>query len=140
MLKAFVESQRHVTVSFMLVSCVAAIAAIAIGLDGNKPALLLAFTAATSLVLALVHPWRTAREFRYLLYASALGFAVLVMVHNLSEAAATAAANVWPLHAILQGLSEIAFLAALFVCPPALVIGLAGALITFLSARKSVHP
>ncbi len=113
MLKAFATIQhRRVTLAFLAVFCLAAIGTVTIGLDGNTPALALAFVAATALVLALVHPWRRAREFKYLVYASGLGFAVFV----------------------------ITFLAAIFVCPPAFVIGLAGVLIMFFRRRKGREP
>ena len=81
MLKAFATPQhRRVTFIFLVVFCLAAIATLAIGLDGNTPALVLAFVAATALLLAFVHPWRRAREFRYLLYASGLGSVVFVVL------------------------------------------------------------
>jgi hypothetical protein len=77
---------------------------------------------------------RRAREFKYLFYGSGLGFGVFVALHGLLEAGATASAG--PLHAFLQVLSVVAFLAAVFVCPPAFVIGLGGALIMFFRGRK----
>lgn len=137
MLKAFAAPQhRRVTLIFLAVFCLAAIATLAIGLDGNTPANVLALVAATALVLAFAHPWRRAREFKYLFYASGLGFGVFVALHGLFEVGAGATASVGPLHAILQVLSVVAFLAAIFVCPPALVIGLGGAVIMFFRGRK----
>ncbi len=141
MLKAFATPQhRRVTLIFLAVFCLAAIGTVTIGLDGNTPALVLAFVAATALVLAFVHPWRRAREFKYLVYASGLGFAVFVALHNLFDFAAEAAASVWLLDAILEVLGVIAFLAAIFVCPPAFAIGLAGVLIMFFRRRKGGQP
>ncbi len=136
-LKAFAAPQhRRVTLIFLAVFCLAAIASLAIGLDGNTPANVLALVAATALVLAFAHPWRRAREFRYLFYASGLGFGVFVVLHGLFEVGAEAAASVGPLHAILHALSVTAFLVAVYVCPPALVIGLGGALMMFFRGRK----
>lgn len=141
MLKAFATPQhRRVTLIFLAVFCLAAIATLAIGLDGNTPALVLASVAAIALVLAFVHSWRRARQFKYLFYASGLGFGVFVLLHNLLDAGVVATASVGPLHAILQGLSVGAFLAAVFVCPPAMVIGLAGAVIMFFRGRKGGQP
>ena len=52
MLKAFATRQhRRVTLIFLAVFCLAAIGTVAIGLDSNTPALVLAFVAATALVL-----------------------------------------------------------------------------------------
>ena len=141
MLKAFATPQhRRVTFVFLAIFCVAVIGTLAIGLDGNIPALALGCVAGTALVLAFVHPWRRAREFRYLLYASALGFVLFAVLHNLFDAGADVAAGVWPLHAILQVLGVVAFLAAILVCPPAFVIGLGGALIMFFRGRKGGQP
>ncbi len=140
-LRAFATPQRRrVTLIFLTAFGLAAIGTVAIGLDGNTPALVLAFVAATALMLAFVHPLRRVREFKYLLYASGLGFAVFVALHNLLDIAAEATAGVWPLDAILQVLSVIAFLAAIFVCPPTFVIGLVCALIMFFRRRKGGQP
>ena len=128
------------TLIYLAVFCLSAIAILAIGLDGNTPANVLALVAGTALVVAFVHPWRRAREFMYLFFGSGLGFVVFVVLHNLFDAGAGAMASVGPLHAILQVLSVVAFLAAVFVCPPALVIGLGGMLIMFFAGRKSGRP
>lgn len=141
MLKACAAPQhRRMTLIYLAVFCLAAIAVLAIGLDGNTPANVLALVAAIALVVAFVHPWRRAREFMYLVFASGLGFVVFVVLHNLFDAGAGAMASLGPLHAILQVLSVVAFLAAVFVCPPALVIGLGGMLIMFFAGRKSGRP
>lgn len=141
MLKACAAPQhRRMTLIYLAVFCLAAIAVLAIGLDGNTPANVLALVAAIALVVAFVHPWRRAREFMYLVFASGLGFVVFVVLHNLFDAGAGAMASLGPLHAILQVLSVVAFLAAVFVCPPALVIGLGGMLIMFFAGRKGGRP
>lgn len=141
MLKDFAAPQhRRVTLIFLAVFCVATIAALAVGLDGNTIANVLALAAAFALVLAFVHPWRSAREFMYLYCASVFGFIVFAVLHNLFAAAAGATENVWVLPAILQFLSVLTFLAAIFVCPPALVIGLGGALIVWFAGRKGGQP
>ena len=137
MLKAFATPQhRRVTLIFLAAFGLTAIASLAIGLDGNTPANVLALVAATTLVLAFAHPWRQAREFKYLFYASGLGCAAFVALHGLFAVGAGAAAGVGPLQAILQVLSVVAFLAAVYVCPPGIVIGLVGALIMFFRGRK----
>lgn len=136
MLEAFTTPQRRrVTVTFLAVFCLAVAATLALGLDGNTPGPAAAYLAATALVLAFAHPRRRPRQFVYVLHASGLGFAAFVVLHNVLDVAAGAAANLWPLHAVLQTLSVIAFLGAVFVCPPAFAIGLAGALITLLTRR-----
>ena len=140
MLMDFAAPQhRRATLIFLVVFCLAVIASLAVGLDGNTTANVLALVAGTALVLVFVHPWRSAREFVYLLCASALGFVVLVVLHNLFDAAAGAAENLWVLPAILEVLSVAAFLAAIYVCPLAFVIGLMGALIMLFIGREGSH-
>ena len=141
MLKAFATPQhRRVTLTFLAIFGLSAVASLAIGLDGNTPANLLALLAGTALVLAFAHPWRRTREFKYLFYASGLGFAVLVVLHGLFDVGAGATAGVGPLHAIFQVLSVAAFLGAIYVCPPALLISLGGALVMFFRDRKGGGP
>ena len=136
MLEAFTTPQRRrVTVIFLAVFCLAAAATLALGLDGNTPGLAAAWLAATALVLAFVHPRRRPRQFVYVLYAAGLGFVLFVVLHNVLDVAAGAVTGFRPLHAVLQTFSVIAFLGAVFVCPPAFAIGLAGALITLLTRR-----
>ena len=65
---------RKVTVVFLAIAAALAAAAGLVGISDNPPGILLAYGAAAALVLAFVHPWRTSRQFRYLLYGSFLGF------------------------------------------------------------------
>ena len=137
MLKAFAAPQRRrVTLTFLAIFVLSAIASFAIGLDGNTPANLLALVAGTALVLTFGHPWRRTREFKYLFYASGLGFATLVALLGLFDLGTSATGNGGPLHAILQVLTVVSFFAAIYVCLPGLVIGLGGALIMFFRDRK----
>ncbi len=141
MLKDFATRQhRRVTLIFLVLFCLAVIASLAVGLDGNTTANVLALVAGTSLVLVFVHPWRSAREYMYLLCMSVLGFGVFVVLHNLFEAAAGATESVWALPAVLEVLSVAAFLAAIYVCPLAFVIGLVGALTMLFIGRKGSPP
>jgi xanthine/uracil/vitamin C permease (AzgA family) len=113
MLLAFATPpHRRVTLLLLAVACLAVTATLALGLANNAPA--------------------------HLFYASGLGFGAFVVLHSLSEAGAVATANAWPLHPILQGLSVVVFLAAIIVCPAALVVSLGGALILFFIHRNVV--
>lgn len=134
MIKALAPSHRRETLVFLAASSLVTAAALAVGLDGNPLANALAFVAAATLVLAFVHPWARAREFNYLSYAAGLGFAVFVILHNLLEVGAEASASGGPMHAILQALSAVTFFAAVFLCPPAFVIG--GSVVMFVRGRR----
>ena len=138
MFKALAAPQhRRKTFIFLATCCLAAIAAVAVGLDGNTLANVLALVAGGAFLLAFVHPWRRVRDFKYLFYAAGLGFAAFVVLHNLLDAGAAALTNVSPVQAILQGFSVVAFFAAVFVCPAAFVIGLGGMLVMFLRRHKA---
>lgn len=127
--------KRAMTVVFLAVCCICAIGAVLVGIADNPPGILLAYSGATALVLAFVHPWRTARPFRRLLYASVVGLVVFAILHNAFEAAATRAAGVGMLQGLLQGLSVVAFLLAVLLCPPGVVVGGVGSVIMFVRNR-----
>ncbi len=120
---------RVVTVVYLAIAGGLAIAAGVVGISDNPPGILLAYGAAAALVLAFVHPWRTSRQFRYLLYGSFLGFLVFAIAHNLFEVVAGRMGGPGFLVAILQGIQVAAFLIAILICPPALAIGTVGAVL-----------
>jgi hypothetical protein len=76
---------RSQQITLALVGLFAAFVASALlaGVSDNPPGIALAALAASALVLAFVHPWRSVRKFVGLAAGSVLGFMVLVVVHNL---------------------------------------------------------
>jgi hypothetical protein len=127
---------RILMLIFLAVCCVAGIAAGVVGISDNPPGILLAFLAATSFVLAFVHPWRTAEQFWRLLYASALGIVIFAILHNLCEALASKLAAAGAFQIVLEGISVAAFLLAVLVCPPAIVVGTVGSIVMFIRHRR----
>lgn len=123
----------RLTVVLLTMAGLCTMAALVIGLDGDTAANALAWTAATAVVLAMAHPRRRVRQFWHLLLASVLGFGLFVVLHGLFDYGAGAAADLGTLNAILNGLSVASFLAAVYLCPPALVISLLG-MVTMLIA------
>jgi hypothetical protein len=137
MLEAFsTPHNRTLTSVFLAGGCSFAMAAIVVGVDDNPPGILLAFLAATASVLAFVHPWRTARQFRLLLFASLLGFVLFAILHNVFDAAASLSATVRGLRGLLQALSVAAFFLAILVCPSAFFVGAVGAPVMFIRSRR----
>jgi hypothetical protein len=123
MLEAFsTPHNRTMTVVFLAACAASAIAAVAVTVSDNPPGLLLAFLAAAAFILAFAHPWRTARPFRLLFYGSVLGVVFFAVLHNVFEAMPTAGG----LHSLLQAVSVAAFFLAVFLFPPAFLIGTAG--------------
>lgn len=128
------------TLIFLVISGLSAIAAAAVGIDDNPPGILLAFLAAIAFVLAFVHPWRTSRQFRRLLYASVLGFVVSVLLHNMFEAIASNLGSSGLVHDLFNGAGAVLFLIATLVCPSGLLVGAVGALIMFIRNRRRATP
>jgi hypothetical protein len=135
---------RTVMLVFLGVSCACAIGAAVVGVSDNPPGILLAFLAATAFILAFVHPWRNSKQFRYLFYASGLGFIVFGVLHNVLEVVAEKFVSSGLLHGLLhgllQGLSVTFFLAAILICPPGLLVGAVGSVVMFIRNRRRRAP
>ncbi len=137
MIDAFSIPHYRIKTLILLVICgLSAIAAAVVGIDDNPPGILLAFLAATAFVLAFVHPWRTARQFRLLLYASVLGFALFAIVNNVFAAVAHNSATAGALQTLLQGLAVAAFFLATLICPAAFIVGAIGSVAMFIRSRR----
>jgi len=129
---------RVVTVVFLAIAAVLAAAAGIVGISDNPPGILMLYAGAFALVLAFVHPWRTSRQFRYLLYASVLGLVVFAVVHNVFEVVAGRMGGPGFVVAVLQGIQVAAFLIAILICPPAIIIGVVGEVV--MDIRNRHHP
>jgi hypothetical protein len=127
---------RTLTFVFLAICCASATVAIIVGISDNPPGIFLAFGAATAFVLAFVHPWRTAKKFRLLLYASVLSFVILGILHNVFEGVASTIEGAGALQILLQGLGVTAFLIAVLICPPAILVGVVGSIVMFIRNRR----
>lgn len=127
---------RILTIVFLAICCASATSAVVVGISDNPPGILLAFGAAVVFVLAFVHPWRTAKQFRRLLYAALLGLVISAILHNLFEALAGKFASAGMFQIMVQGVGVAAFLIAILICPTAIVVGLVGLLVMFIRNRR----
>ena len=127
---------RTRTLIFLAICGAAAIAAALVGISDNPPGILLALAAAAALVLALVHPWRTPKQFGRLLLASLLGFVLFAVLHNVFEALAGVAEHVAVLHGLLEGLGAAAFILATLVCPAAFLVSLVALVVVLIRNRR----
>ncbi len=127
---------RTLTFTFLAICCASATAAVVVGISDNPPGILLAFGAATALVLAFVHPWRTVKQFRGLLYASIISLPLLAILHNVFEAIASKSASAGVLQSLLQGLGVAAFVLVTLICPPAVLVGAVGSVVMFIRNRN----
>jgi hypothetical protein len=139
MLQAFARPNRRRTFLLFALSGACLGAAVLVTLLGFNPVGLrglLAFLARGLLellavgafVVAFPHPWKTAKEYLRLIYASAAGLAVCVVLANAFEWLAATVGSSGVLHSTLDGASLICFFGALLVCPAGLLIGVIGAL------------
>jgi hypothetical protein len=106
-----------------------------VGLNDNPPGLLLALLACMAALTAFVHPWRTARQFGYLVLISALGFGLSAVLHNVFEALADQGTTAVSRYG-LQPLGVTAFLVATLVCPAGFLVGIIGAIVMFIRSRR----
>jgi hypothetical protein len=129
MLAALESSQsRRISLALVATAGVLAIAAAAVGISDNVPGLVLAYAAGAALVLAVVHPWRSARPFALLAAGGVLAFLAFAVLHNLLDGAAELLA-VPILSQVLGVLSAGAFLLAVLVCPTVVLVAAGGALV-----------
>lgn len=141
MIDALSTPHNRIRTLILLAICgLSAIAAAVVGIDDNPPGILLAFLAATAFVLAFVHPWRTSRQFRHLLYASALGFVVFGLLHIVCEAIASNGGGLGLVQDLLNGAGAVFFLIAVLVCPPGMLVGAVGAVVMSIRNRGRRTP
>jgi hypothetical protein len=117
-----------------------AIAAAVVGIDDNLPGVALAFLAATAFVMAFVHTWSTARQFKRLLYVSALAFVVFGVLHNGFEAIASRLGGPGLLPDLLNAVGAALFLIATLICAPGILVGAVGALVMSIRDRRRPRP
>lgn len=139
MLQAFATPRNRRRTVILLAACgVLAIVAAVIGVDDNLPGVLAAFLAVVALILAFVHPARTERPYRLLIWGSLAGGMVAAFLHEGFEALAHGPLHSGVLHAVSGGLAGGFFLLAVLVAPPAFVLGCVGALVVAIHNRR--HP
>ena len=140
MIDALSTPHNRIRTLIFLVTCgLSAIAAAAVGIDDNPHGILLAFLAATAFVLAFVHPWRTSRQFRRLLYASALGLVVFGLLHIMFDVTASNLGGSGLVHDLLSAGAAI-FLITTLVCPSGLLVGAVGAMVMAIRNRRHLTP
>ncbi len=130
------KRSRKATLVLVTLCCVSLIVAFLIGISDNLPGLLLCYVAVTALILAFVHTWRQVKRFLILLGASLIGFPLFVILHNLFYGLGQMAADVIVLSPLLEFLHVVFFLVAILVCPPGVLIGAVGSVVTYCRGRQ----
>ena len=128
---------RKMTLILLAISGLLAIAADAAGIDDNPPGIFLAFLAATAFVLAFVHPWRSARKFIFLLFASILGFVLYIILNIILDTARPGSGNSGTLQDLLQSPVVNAFsIIIAMICSAAFIVGAVGSVAMFIRNRR----
>ena len=128
---------RKMTVILLAVCGLLAIAAVVVGIDENLPGILLAFLAATAFVLAFVHPWRTTRQFMFLLLASVLGFILFIILSMISDSIVQNPASSDTLQKLIESpVNEALSIIFAMLCSAAFLVGVVGAVIMFICNRR----
>jgi hypothetical protein len=102
------------------------VAALLVGISDNPPGIILLYGAGLTAVLAVVHRWRSARRFGYLVLSAALGFLVLAAIHNFAEVGAEGLSHLPVVAYPLAAVSVVGFMLAVVVCPAAVLVGVVG--------------
>lgn len=128
---------RKMTLILLAICGLLAITAAAVGIDDNPPGIILAFLAATAFVLAFVHPWRTARMFIYLLFASILGFVLFIILNIFLDTASQDPATAGALQGLLQcpAVDSVILINAM-ICPAAIMVGAVGSVVMYIRSRR----
>jgi len=144
MLKKFFREQYQVlkrnqktTLTLAAVFCALVLAAILIGVSDNIPGIVLCYLAATIPVIALTLAWRELKKFLILLGVSIAGFFIFVLLHNGFYALGTITSHIVVLSHLIGALSVVSFCIAVFLCPPAFLVGAVGSIALAIKRRKN---
>lgn len=140
MLEAFSASNRLRTLVYFALAALFAVAAAVVGIDDNPLGIALVVLSGASLVLAFTHPWKSSRRFRRLIYASIIGFAALLGLGIALQAAIEFTSAPRAIDGLMEVVSTAFLLAAGFLCIPAVVVGVVGALVMRRRERKQQQP
>ncbi len=131
MFEAFSTAQRRRTVLLLVICALLVAAAAAVGISDNFAGGLLALLSGIALVLAFVHPWRTTRRFLLLVGTAVVVFVAIVVVGGLMDNAG--------ISVNMGAVGDFLFYIAIFLCPAALVVGIIGAVVTWVTSRRAHH-
>ena len=101
-------------------------AALAVGIDDNLPGVALLYLGAAAVVLAFTHSLRTTRQFRRLALSAVATFAVSAVLHNVLEFGAQMLGVETVVGRALDVVQTAFFLAAVLLCPIALIVAAIG--------------
>lgn len=121
---------------FIVAGIILLVVSAIIGISDNLSGIIVAISGLCSFFLAFVHHWTKPKNFIILCIVSIIGFFLFAVLHNLFYALAIMAKDIFLLKKTLEFLHVLSFLIAIFICPPGIITGLAGSIITALKNKK----
>ncbi|MBT4360936.1 MAG: hypothetical protein HOD11_08205 [Candidatus Marinimicrobia bacterium] len=100
------------------------IIALIIGISDNPPGIGLSYLGLMFICFSMIHHWREARLYGTLLAVSAISFPVLALLHNVFDGINQQIGDIIILNQLLEGLAVLSFLAAIFLAPTGIVLGI----------------
>lgn len=138
MFEAFTSPEhRNRSILLLVISGALAAAAAAVGIDDNPLGIALAYLSTTGLVLAFVHHWRSWKRFRRLIREACIGFVVSAVLSNVLELIGSRLGEQRPIAVPFNVVGALFFLIATLLCPPGLLVGIIGSIVTYGQARRS---
>jgi hypothetical protein len=120
---------------FLAGASVALIAALVVGVSDNPPGVMLAYLASACLVAAFTTRWRRPRPFLMLAGWGIVGFVVSAVLHNVFDALAQLGGALPVVPSLAVGVGVTFFFLAVLVAPAAVIVGLVGALRSWLQGK-----
>ena len=128
---------RIKTLTILVVCGLSTIASVIVGINDNPPGILLALLAATAFVLAFAHPWRTVRNFLFLILASVFGAVLFVTLNIISDSVIQDPATSDALKNLIQSpVIDALNLIIVMITPAAFIVGTIGSVAMFIRSRR----
>lgn len=137
MKQLFNEKHRKITTILLMISALLLATALIVGISDNLPGIILCYLSMAGFIMMFVHYWRRAKSFLNLLLLGVISLFVFGILHNLMYALQEMAAGTVVLVNLISFVGVVSFLIALFLCPPAIVIGILGSIVCYFKQRKT---
>ena len=121
-----VQLQRKQTIPIASVGILFLLISFLLGISDNPPGIWMAMAGLTLLAFSFVHHWREPSKYGTLFAVSAIAFPVLVLLHNIFEGLNMHLGPIPVIYQLFNGLSVIAFIAAVLIIPGTAVVGFLG--------------
>jgi hypothetical protein len=136
MLKSLESPYLRVTATLLVLAAVSAAGAVLVGIDDNPPGIALAMLAGTILVTAFVHHWRSPKRF-LALCAISFGLSVILVGTLIAiDISLTGGHLLEPVAPEVESAGNALALTVAFLAVPSVFVGLAGALVVWLTGRR----